>query len=39
MDDRDPAAPPTDAALYDDGKLAIIAGRYVICFLAMLFQN
>ncbi|KAJ5656571.1 hypothetical protein N7507_008521 [Penicillium longicatenatum] len=26
MDDRDPAAPPTDAALYDDGKLAIIAG-------------
>ncbi|KAJ6005682.1 hypothetical protein N7451_003626 [Penicillium sp. IBT 35674x] len=26
MDNRDPSAPPTDTALYDDGRLAIIAG-------------
>jgi len=33
MDNHDPSAPPTDTALFDDGRLAIVAGRWVVRFL------
>lgn len=29
IDDHDPSAPPGDGALYDEGRLAIVAGRSV----------
>lgn len=30
MDNRDPAAPPSERAVQEDSRLLIIAGRYVI---------